>query len=437
MAVATGGHRWADLEKGAARRAETWRWVSRSRVRGLTVEASGPAVSVRWDPPREGTVVRDVREGRQVEWAVPGWHDEWLAPNTATEIFRWLGAVPVDGVTLADKIGRVREVQARLMGRDPRIVQATVVYQERIEETHITTEQFDRHAEVCRVLLAGVAIVHDQGRSDQDRALCGRVGGFEVAQLSEEALEQAVAGSLRLLSAGTIPPGVYRVVTHPEVTGVLAHEAFGHGVEMDLFLSGRARARDMRGRRVGSSLATIIDDPGIPGGFANYPFDDDGTLARAHTILDAGILVGGLSDDDVRRALAADGGNGRRQDYSRKVYPRMSNTFFRPGTSTVGDLIAGVEHGVYLRQVESGMEDPKNWGLQITCHTGEEIRDGRLTGRLYRTLAMTGDVPQVLLSIDGAANDFAMSPGLCGKGWKEWVSNGTGGPHLRMTARLG
>jgi TldD protein len=75
--------------------------------------------------------------------------------------------------------------------------------------------------------------------------------------------------------------------------------------------------------------------------------------------------------------------------------------------------------------------------MQITCRMGEEIRNGRLTGKLYRTLGMTGYVPDVLASIDGVAGDFAMSPGMCGKGHKEWVANGTGGPHLRMTVRLG
>jgi len=149
------------------------------------------------------------------------------------------------------------------------------------------------------------------------------------------------------------------------------------------------------------------------------------------------VLTGGLADQDSAEALGASGGNGRRQDYSRKVYPRMSNTYFARGGSTKEELLAGIEHGVYLKRVASGMEDPKNWGLQITCDAGEEIRGGRLTGKLYKTIGMTGYVPDVLTSIDGASSDFDTWPGLCGKGWKEWVTNGTGGPHLRLTCLLG
>jgi TldD protein len=51
--------------------------------------------------------------------------------------------------------------------------------------------------------------------------------------------------------------------------------------------------------------------------------------------------------------------------------------------SAITILIAGVERGIYLHQLESGMEDPMGWGIQVTAHYGEEIRNGQLTGRLY------------------------------------------------------
>ncbi|MGC8488377.1 MAG: TldD/PmbA family protein [Clostridia bacterium] len=424
-----------NLEEEARRRSREGQWLARMRTRQLSIQAAG-SITVQQAPPREGTVVRMVEGGVQREWAVPGWHD-WLTPQTTTEEFRWLGRTPVAHVPLADKIARARDLQARMAGRDPRLAQAVVLYEERLEDRRITTADFDRIGEVSRILFGVMVMVHDRGRSEQGLVFAGRVGGFEVTELAESDLDAVVENAVRMLEAASIEPGRYRVVTSPEVSGVLAHEAFGHGVEMDLFLSHRAKAQESIGHRVGSGFATIIDDPTLPGGYGGYPFDDDGNLAAPHTILDRGTLVGGLADADVAAALRASGGNGRRQDYSRKVYPRMSNTFFASGTETPEALIAGVEEGVYLRRVESGMEDPKNWGMQITIHSGEEIRDGRLTGRLYRTMAMTGFVPDVLTSIDGAASDFAMWPGMCGKGHKEWCTNGTGGPHLRMTARLG
>lgn len=413
------------------------RWVSRSRNQNLFIQAMGDTITVRQEPPREGTVVRETTGGVQREWAVPGWHDGWLEASTPLEEYHWLGDVPANGVSLSDKLDRVREAKEYLTGRDPRIAQVIVIYMERIEERHITSDTFDRRSEVGRLQFGAIVVASDGTRTVEQFEVDGRTGGFEIAHIEEERLDRMVGQAARLLDAETIEPGEHLIVAAPSVTGVLAHEAFGHGVEMDLFLSGRALAAEKMGERVGSTFATIVDDPGRKDGFGGYPFDDDGNLAKAHVILDHGVLVGGLADADVEAASGAPPGNGRRQDYSRKVYPRMSNTFFEPGTSTRDALIAGVERGVYLSQFESGMEDPKSWGLQLTIHHGEEIRDGQLTGRLYRTMAMTGYVPDVLSSIDGASSELAFSPGMCGKGWKEWATNGTGGPHLRFRARLG
>ncbi len=425
------------LAEAAARGAGRGHWVSMSRASGLAIVALGPTVEIRQDPPREGTVVREVRDGVQREWAVPGWQADWAPSGAPVENFDWTGVRPVDGVTLEEKLEAVTRLRERLQNRDPRIVQVMVRYQESVEDSRVATDAFDRRSRVGRVHFAAHIVVHKDGRTEYEYQGKGAVGGFELASIDDEEIDRMVERAVQLLDAAPIDPGTYKVVTTPEVSGVLAHEAFGHGVEMDLFLSDRARSQRYIGQRVGSDFATIIDDPAVPGGFGGYPFDDDGELASPHVILDHGVLMGGLADADAAMALHARGGNGRRQDYSRKVYPRMTNTYFQPGTSTPEELVAGVEHGIYLHRVESGMEDPRNWGLQITCHYGEEIRDGRLTGKLYRTLGMTGYVPDVLHSIDGAANDFAMWPGHCGKGWKEWVTNGTGGPHLRMTARLG
>jgi TldD protein len=116
----------------------------------------------------------------------------------------------------------------------------------------------------------------------------------------------------------------------------------------------------------------------------------------------------------------------------------MTNTFFGRGDTPVADLIAGVERGVYLQGAESGMEDPMGWGIQVTAHYGEEIVNGRLTGKLFAPVGITGYVPDVLKSINAIGSDFELTGGAtCGKGHKEFVPVSSGGPHLRTKARLG
>ena len=45
------------------------------------------------------------------------------------------------------------------------------------------------------------------------------------------------------LGSEHVIPGEYEIITTPEVSGLIAHEAFGHGVEMDMFVKKRAFTR--------------------------------------------------------------------------------------------------------------------------------------------------------------------------------------------------
>ena len=127
----------------------------------------------------------------------------------------------------------------------------------------------------------------------------------------------------------------------------------------------------------------------------------------------------------------------RRQDFSRKAYARMSNTFFAPGSTPVEDLFAQVDHGIYLEKWLSGMEDPQGWGIQVTCHYGREITHGKVTGRVFAPIGITGYVPDVLQTVTAVGNDFELDAGFCGKGHKELVTVSSGGPHMLLNARLG
>ena len=49
-------------------------------------------------------------------------------------------------------------------------------------------------------------------------------------------LDSLVVKISKLAKAKPILPGVYDVITDPSISGLIAHEAFGHGVEMDQFV---------------------------------------------------------------------------------------------------------------------------------------------------------------------------------------------------------
>ena len=116
----------------------------------------------------------------------------------------------------------------------------------------------------------------------------------------------------------------------------------------------------------------------------------------------------------------------------------MTNTYFAPGTSRLEDMVAAVRRGWLLEKMASGMEDPKNWGIQLVVSLAREIRDGKLTGRVAGPVVCSGYVPDVLSAIDMVSSDFALSgSGYCGKGHKEYVKVSAGGPYLKTKMRLG
>lgn len=257
----------------------------------------------------------------------------------------------------------------------------------------------------------------------------------ELPTLSDGLLRKAHM----LTFAKPITPGVYDVITDPSITGLIAHEAFGHGVEMDQFVKDRALAKEYVGKYVASPICNMRDGAAATLSAASYFFDDDGVLAGDTQIIKDGILVTGISDLASATELGTPPtGNGRRQSSRRKAYSRMTNTFFEPGPDKLEDMIASIKHGYMLFETNNGMEDPKNWAIQCVAQYGIEIVDGKLTENYVSPVVMSGYVPDLLKSISMVSDDFkVIGIGMCGKGYKEWVRVSDGGPALKVKVKLG
>jgi len=259
-----------------------------------------------------------------------------------------------------------------------------------------------------------------------------------LADLKQSMLATAKI-AIELLDAETPKPGFYDIVTDPSITGLIAHEAFGHGVEMDMYVRDRARSKQYMNKPVASPLVSMHDGAAATFSVASYFFDDDGVLAQDTKIIDKGILVSGISDALSALQLGTKPtGNGRRESYKRKAYTRMTNTFFEPGTAKVEEMIKSIDYGYFISTTNNGMEDPKNWGIQCTAHYGREIVNGAFSGKIISPVVMSGYVIDLLNSISAVSKDFnVVGSGSCGKGYKEWVRVSDGGPCLKAKVKIG
>ena len=277
------------------------------------------------------------------------------------------------------------------------------------------------------------------GKSDQSMSGISDRLGPEIFDGLGEAVKESYRGLNDSLGSEHVIPGEYEIITTPEISGLIAHEAFGHGVEMDMFVKKRALGAEYIDKRVGSDIVTMHEGAKCVRDVASYAFDDEGTPAGDVVEIDKGILKTGVCDALAALRLGTNPtGNGKRENFEHKVYTRMTNTMFDPGTSTKEEMIKSVKKGYLLDGMHSGMEDPKHWGIQCIMARGYEIIDGKLTGKVVSPVIMTGYVPDLLGSISMASTDYeSHGNGYCGKGYKEWVKTVDGGPYLKAVAKLG
>ena len=342
-----------------------------------------------------------------------------------------------DKYTDGDLLAFCENLKGEIMAKDEKAVNATVVIQPyTVSKIFISkNRELDQHYGwangLCMVTYADGKIV--QPREGHHYYLLS-----EVLENLPKKVDKLLDKARHLVKATPIVPGVYDVITDSSITGLIAHEAFGHGVEMDQFVKERALAKEFVGKYVASPIANMRDGAGATLSAASYFFDDDGVLAHDTQIIKDGILVTGISDVVSASVLGTEPtGNGRRESYKRKAYSRMTNTFFEKGSDKLEDMIKSIKHGYMLFETNNGMEDPKNWQIQCTAEYGIEIVDGKLTENYVSPVVMSGNVPDLLKSISMISDDFeVIGSGSCGKGYKEWVKVSDGGPCLKVKVKL-
>lgn len=282
------------------------------------------------------------------------------------------------------------------------------------------------------------AVFSDKEKSSQIWGGHSKQGGYEHMRFDDAKIKKTISDGERILYAKRIKPGYYDCIFSSEMSGMFAHEAFGHGTETDMYLKKRAKGQEFMQKPVAAPIVNMFDSPALKGGAASFFFDNEGNLASTTQIIKNGILVSGMTDvNSATRLHYKRTPNGRRENYAHKVYARMTNTYFGAGKDDLDDMIKSIEHGYLIDYPSNGMEDPKGWGIQLEGIYAREIKNGKLTDNYFTPIIITGYVPDLLKSITMIGKKIEMSGlGFCGKGYKEWVKVTDGGPYMRLKARL-
>jgi len=206
------------------------------------------------------------------------------------------------------------------------------------------------------------------------------------------------------------------VVLSPGHAGVLIHEAVGHLLEADFNRKKTSVFWDKFGKKVGSALVTIYDDPTIPAFRGSYNIDDEGTPPRKTLLVERGIIRGLLQDKLSARLMGMPlTGHGRRQDYTDIPIPRMANTYIGPGDAGREDILRSVKRGFYADRFQGGqVEDSGKFTFSVS--SGYLIENGRLTAPVKQATLIGSNV-DILNKIEMVGNDlgWSLQTGTCSK----------------------
>jgi TldD protein len=324
-------------------------------------------------------------------------------------------------VPLETKLPLVQAVNDRCFALSPLIIKVNAQFHDQQKRILVVTSDGTK-AEDLQPLsyLAATAVAEKNGKRERSGWNFGgrREFSYYTPGRVDNLAKLSVDRALVLFDAVQPPAGEMPVVLGPGVTGVLLHEAIGHGMEADFNRKKISTYCTMIGKKVAEPFVTIIDDGTVPNLAGSINFDDEGTPGQKTVLVDKGILTGYLHDKISARFYGVSPtGNGRRESYQHYVIPRMRNTYMLAGEVTPEEVIKAAGKGIYVEDIANGQVKIGEGDFAFYVSQGRMIENGKL-GAPIKDVNIMGNGPKMLANIILLANDFEFyegGAGACGK----------------------
>lgn len=369
-------------------------------------------------------------------------HVELRKGKLSIQDFIGEGFAELQGMSIADKLGKVIELERTLAESSSRIHTARARYTEYLEEKAIVTSDGAR----CSMKIAQPEVsLSAIAEKDGQRATGGRGAGvsggwsclFRHPTLGN-VIDDIAKTTIDLLDAKYPEGGRKKCILAPAVVGLLCHEAIGHTVEADFVKAGSIAAGKI-GEVVASPLVTMADtgNESIAGyAVGNLPFDDEGIETENTIIIKDGKLASYLHNRESAAEFGVNPtGNARAWLFSDEPLIRMRNTYIVPGKSKLADMISEIDDGYLIEGAGSGQAD-SNGEFMFGCSHVWEIKKGK-KAHLLREATLSGIAFDVLKTVDAVSSEFQwdLGTGHCGKGQPAKVD--AGGPYIRCDINIG
>ncbi|PJJ96273.1 metalloprotease TldD [Lysobacteraceae bacterium NML75-0749] len=345
---------------------------------------------------------------------------------------------PIDGMANEAKLDALRQVDGLLRALDPRVKQVMVSLSGALDTVLVARSDGLLAADVRPLVRMNIQVIVEQnGRRESGYAGFGGRYGYQALLGSgqpEKFARQALRQALLNLEAVEAPAGLMPVVLGNGWTGVLLHEAVGHGLEGDFNRKGTSTYAGRMGQRVAAPGITIVDDGTLAGRRGSLNIDDEGIPSQCTPLIEDGILTGYMQDSLNARLMGmAPTGNGRRESYAHLVMPRMTNTYMLAGQDDPEDMIRSVKRGLYAVNFGGGQVDITSGKYVFSATEAYLIEDGKITAPV-KGATLIGNGPETMQKVTMVGHDLALDEGVgvCGKDGQS-VPVGVGQPSLKIS----
>ena len=346
-----------------------------------------------------------------------------------------LPALSLD-VSGVEKRALLERASAAAHAFDPHVVKAEASFAEEVRELMVATSDGVMTFDVQPLLRMGVRAIAERAGKRQEGSSGGggrmTMGYFEDRSPEWHARE-AARQAMVMLDAVEAPAGEMNVVLAPGDSGILLHEAVGHGLEADFNRKGTSNYSGQVGKTVASDLCTVVDDATLLQSRGTINVDDEGNEPQRSVLIEGGKLCGYMHDRlSARHYKLGSTGNGRRESFAAAPLPRMTNTVLLAGPHDPDEIVKSVKRGVFAVKFGGGQVDISNGDFVFSLTESYLIEDGKLTSPL-KGVNLIGNGPDVLRQVTMLGNDMKTSDGIwtCGKEGQS-VPVGVGCPTIKI-----
>jgi TldD protein len=346
------------------------------------------------------------------------------------------GDAPSVLVSAKDKLSLLERADKAARAYDPKVTRVDVNMAEEIRVIGVMTSDGRFFTDRQPMLRFNVSVVAEKNGARQKgySGGGGRMGLGYLADITPEDIARDAARiAVEMLDARPAPSGEQVVVLSPGDSGILLHEAVGHGLEADFNRKGTSKYSGRIGEMVASELCTVVDDGTLPNLRGSIHGDDEGSLSRRNVLIQDGKLVDYMHDRISSLHYGHEPrGNGRRQSYRYPPVPRMTNTYMLGGPHDPEEIIKATPKGIYCKTFSGGQVKISNGDFVFQVVESYLIEGGKLTAPL-KDVIIIGNGPDALSKVSMVGKDFTLSDGrwTCGKAGQS-VPVGVGIPTTRI-----